>query len=176
MSKQIILITGGARSGKSSYAEARAAALGTRRLYVATAEAKDEEMARRISAHKARRGNAWQSVEEPLKLTEALVSRNGQIDCALVDCLTLWLSNLLLAGAANSVEKKVGELVEILPRLNFHLTLVTNEVGSGIVPENPLAREFRDLAGWANQQFAAVAHEVVLTIAGVPLVIKKDLA
>jgi adenosylcobinamide kinase/adenosylcobinamide-phosphate guanylyltransferase len=145
--------------------------LGPRRLYVATAQAKDAEMARRISAHKARRGNEWQTVEEPLKLTETLLSRNDQIDCALVDCLTLWLSNLLLAG---DVEKKIGELAEILPRLNFHLILVTNEVGSGIVPDNPLAREFRDLAGWANQRFAAVAHEVVLTVAGVPLVVKKD--
>jgi adenosylcobinamide kinase / adenosylcobinamide-phosphate guanylyltransferase len=174
MSKQIILITGGARSGKSRYAEARAATLGTRRLYVATAEAKDEEMARRIAAHKSQRSNAWHTVEEPLKLTEALLSRNDQVDCALVDCLTLWLSNLLLAGAVSAVEQKVGEFVEILPHLNFHVILVTNEVGWGIVPENPLAREFRDLAGWANQQFAAAAHEVVLTVAGVPLIVKKD--
>jgi adenosylcobinamide kinase/adenosylcobinamide-phosphate guanylyltransferase len=174
MSRRIILITGGARSGKSRYAEARAAALGNRRLYLATAEAKDEEMARRISAHKTRRGNAWQTVEEPLELTEALLSQNDQVDCAVVDCLTLWFSNLLLAGAAIDVEKKVGELAQTLPRLNFHLVLVTNEVGSAIVPDNPLAREFRDLAGWANQQFAAAAHEVVLTVAGVPLVIKKE--
>jgi adenosylcobinamide kinase/adenosylcobinamide-phosphate guanylyltransferase len=176
MTKQIILVTGGARSGKSRYAEARAAALGRRRLYVATAEAKDEEMERRISAHRARRGNAWHTVEEPLKVTEALLSRNGQVDCALVDCLTLWLSNLLLAGGVSDVEKKVKELVELLPRLNFHMILVTNEVGSGIVPENPVAREFRDLAGSANQQFAAVADEVVLTVAGVPLIVKKDSA
>jgi adenosylcobinamide kinase/adenosylcobinamide-phosphate guanylyltransferase len=176
MSKEIILITGGARSGKSRYAEARAATLGGRRLYIATAESKDEEMTRRINAHKARRASSWQTVEEPLKLTEALLARNHQVDCALVDCLTLWLSNLLLAGAASDVEKKVGELVETLPRLNFNLILVTNEVGSGIVPENPLAREFRDLAGWANQQLAAAAHEVVLTVAGVPLIVKKDTA
>jgi adenosylcobinamide kinase/adenosylcobinamide-phosphate guanylyltransferase len=175
MATQIILITGGARSGKSIYAEQRAAALGSRRLYVATAEPKDEEMTRRISAHKSRRGNEWATIEESLELAEALLARRGQMDCALVDCLTLWLSNLLLRRDGKYAEDKVKDLIEILPRLNFHLVLVTNEVGWGIVPDNMLARQFRDLAGWANQQIAAAAHEVVLTVAGVPLIVKKEI-
>jgi len=176
MDRQIILITGGARSGKSTYAEKRAAALGSRRLYVATAEAKDEEMAQRISEHKNRRGGDWATIEEPLELAEALFARRGQIDCALVDCLTLWLGNLLLQHDGKYAEEKVNELVEILTGLDFHLVLVTNEVGWGIVPDNLLARQFRDLAGWANQQIAAAAHEVVLMVAGVPLGVKKERA
>ena len=175
MATQIILITGGARSGKSIYAEQRAAALGSRRLYVATAEPKDEEMTRRISEHKSRRGNEWATIEESLELAEALLARRGHMDCALVDCLTLWLSNLLLRRDGKYAEDKVKELIEILPRLNFHLVLVTNEVGWGIVPDNMLARQFRDLAGWANQQIAAAANEVVLTVAGVPMIVKKEI-
>jgi adenosylcobinamide kinase/adenosylcobinamide-phosphate guanylyltransferase len=175
MAKQIVLITGGARSGKSIYAEQRAAALGSRRLYVATAEPKDEEMTRRISEHKSRRGNEWATIEESLELAEALLARRGQMDCALVDCLTLWLSNLLLQRDGKYAEEKVKELVEILPRLNFHVVLVTNEVGWGIVPDNMLARQFRDLAGWANQRMAEAAHEVVLTIAGIPVIVKKEI-
>jgi len=175
MATQIILITGGARSGKSIYAEQRAAALGPRRLYVATAEPKDEEMTRRISEHKSRRGNEWTTIEESLELAEALLARRGQMDCALVDCLTLWLSNLLLQRDGKYAEEKVKELVEILPRLNFHVVLVTNEVGWGIVPDNMLARQFRDLAGWANQQIAAAANEVVITVAGVPMIVKKEI-
>jgi adenosylcobinamide kinase/adenosylcobinamide-phosphate guanylyltransferase len=176
MAKQIILVTGGARSGKSIYAEKRAVALGSRRLYIATAEAKDQEMAQRISEHKQRRGGEWSVVEEPVRLTEALHESRGQIDCALVDCLTLWLSNLLLQHGGKHAEEKVEALVRILPLLDFHLVFVTNEVGWGVVPDNFLARQFRDLAGWANQRIAAVAHEVVLMAAGAPLVVKKEMA
>ena len=175
MATQIILITGGARSGKSIYAEQRAAALGSRRLYVATAEPKDEEMTRRISEHKSRRGNEWATIEESLELAEALLARRGQMDCALVDCLTLWLSNLLLRRDGKYAVRKVEELIETLPQLDFHLVLVTNEVGWGIVPDNMLARQFRDLAGWANQQIAAAANEVVLTVTGVPMIVKKEI-
>lgn len=173
MATQIILITGGARSGKSKYAEMRAAQLGRRRLYIATAEAKDEEMTQRIAAHRKRRGEEWITIEEPAELAEALRAQRGQTDCALVDCLTLWLSNLLLHRDGKHAETKVQGLVEILPRLDFHVLLVSNEVGLGIVPDNPLARQFRDLVGWANQQIAAVATEVVLTVAGIPISVKK---
>jgi adenosylcobinamide kinase/adenosylcobinamide-phosphate guanylyltransferase len=173
VSKQVILITGGARSGKSKYAELRAAALGSRRLYVATAEAKDEEMARRIAEHKQRRGNDWRAVEEPLALSSALLGQRGRTDCALVDCVTLWLSNLLLCHDAEFAARSVDELVETLARLDFHVVLVTNEVGWSIVPDNALARQFRDLAGWANQQIAAAANEVILTVAGVPMIVKE---
>ena len=175
MATQIILITGGARSGKSIYAEQRAAALGSRRLYVATAEPKDEEMTRRISEHKSRRGKEWATIEEPVELAEALLAQRGRTDCTLVDCLTLWLSNLLLRRDGKYAVRKVEELIETLPQLDFHLVLVTNEVGWGIVPDNMLARQFRDLAGWANQQFAAAANEVVLTVAGVPMIVKKEI-
>lgn len=174
MAKEIILITGGARSGKSKYAEQRAAALGLRRLYVATAEARDDEMARRIAAHQKRRGSAWTTVEEPVQLAETLLAWRGRMDCVLVDCLTLWLSNLLFRDDENQVEEKVEALVRSLPQLDFPVVFVTNEVGAGIVPDNPLARQFRDLAGWTNQRIAAAANEVVLMVAGIPMVIKKE--
>jgi adenosylcobinamide kinase/adenosylcobinamide-phosphate guanylyltransferase len=176
MAKQIILITGGARSGKSKYAEQRIVELGGRRLYVATAEAKDEEMAQRIIEHRKRRGNQWAVVEEPVELIEALLARRGQTDCALVDCLTLWLSNLLIRHDGKYVEEKLEQLLDALPRLDFHVVFVTNEVGWGIVPDNSLARQFRDLAGWANQRIAAAASEVILTVAGVPMIVKKGTA
>jgi len=172
MAKQIILITGGARSGKSKYAEQRAGELGERRLYVATAEAKDQEMAQRIAEHKKGRGKDWATIEEPVKLSSALLAERGRTDCALVDCLTIWLSNLLLHRDAKFAEEKVEQLVETLPRLDFHVVLVTNEVGWAIVPDNALARQFRDLAGWANQRIAAAANEVVLTVAGFPMIVK----
>jgi len=174
MANQIILVTGGARSGKSSYAERRASELGRRRLYLATAEAKDEEMALRIAEHQKRRGNEWVTIEEPLELTDVLLARRNQIDCAVVDCLTLWLSNLLIRSDENYVAEKVETLVEILPRLDFHVVLVTNEVGWGIVPDNPLARQFRDLAGRVNQRMAAIATEVILTVAGIPMIVKQS--
>lgn len=171
--KEIILITGGARSGKSRYAEARAAAFGSRRIYLATAEAGDDEMAQRIAAHQKRRGDAWTTIEEPVRLVESLLDWRGRTDCALVDCVTLWLSNLLLRGEPN-IEEKIEALAQTLPRLDLSVVLVTNEVGAGIVPDNPLARRFRDLAGWTNQRLAAVAHEVVLMVAGIPMIVKRD--
>ena len=172
MAKQIILVTGGARSGKSKYAEQRAQELGGRRLYIATAEAKDDEMAQRITEHKKRRGNDWTTVEEPVELSSVLLAQRGRTDCALVDCLTIWLSNLLLHRDAEYAGEQVEQLVENLPRLDFHVVFVTNEIGWGIVPDNALARQFRDLAGRANQRIAESAHEVVLTVAGVPMVVK----
>ena len=109
-----------------------------------------------------------------MELSAALLAQRGRTDCALVDCLTIWLSNLLLQRDAEFAEEKVEELVETLPRLDFHVVLVTNEVGWGIVPDNALARQFRDLAGWANQRIAAAADEVVLTVAGIPMIVKKS--
>lgn len=176
MAKQIILISGGARSGKSRYAEQRAGELGRRQLYIATAEIKDEEMAQRIAEHQKRRDNRWATVEEPVELAEALLAQQGKIDCALVDCLTLWISNLLIRQDGKYVEEKVDQLLKTLPQLDFHVVLVTNEVGWGIVPDNPLARQFRDLTGWTNQRIAAAANEVVLTVAGIPMIVKKEMA
>ena len=173
MANPIILVTGGARSGKSKYGEQRVMATGPRRLYVATAEAGDEEMVRRIARHKKQRGGQWTTIEEPVELTEVLLAWRGRVDGALVDCLTLWLSNLLLRRDGKQVEEKVEQLAATLPRLDFSVLLVANEVSWGIVPDNPLARQFRDLAGWANQLIAAVATEVILMVAGIPLTIKK---
>jgi adenosylcobinamide kinase / adenosylcobinamide-phosphate guanylyltransferase len=172
MSTNIILITGGARSGKSSYAEVRARELGERRLYIATAEANDEEMRRRIQEHKSQRRDDWVIVEEPLRLAETLLAHRAQTDCGLVDCLTLWLSNLLLRYDVEYAREKVQQLVQTTRQLNFHLILVTNEVGWGIVPDNSLARQFRDLSGWANQKVAAAANQVILVVAGVPMIVK----
>jgi adenosylcobinamide kinase / adenosylcobinamide-phosphate guanylyltransferase len=173
MATNIVLITGGARSGKSRYAEQRARELGPRRLYIATAEAKDQEMCQRIDEHKRGRGNDWVTIEEPLALTETLLGRRHQTDCAVVDCLTLWLSNLLLAYEAKYAREKVEQFIEAARQLDFHLILVSNEVGWGVVPDNSLARQFRDLSGWANQRIATVANEVVLMITGVPMIVKK---
>jgi adenosylcobinamide kinase / adenosylcobinamide-phosphate guanylyltransferase len=173
MANQIILVTGGARSGKSTHAEQRAGELGSRRLYLATAEARDEEMTQRIVEHQKRRGSEWVTIEEPIELADVLLAQRNQIDCAVVDCLTLWLTNLVLHRDAEFAVEKVEALVETLPRLDFYVVLVTNEVGWGIVPDNPLARQFRDLSGWANQRIAEIATEVILTVAGIPTIVKK---
>ena len=173
MTNDIILITGGARSGKSQYAEQRAREIGGRSVYVATAEPNDEEMARRIAEHRKRRGNQWRTIEEPLELTQVLLAKRGRTDCALVDCLTLWISNLLLRHDDKYASEKVDELIEKLPDLDFHLVLVSNEVGWGVVPDNPLARKFRDLAGWTNQRIAQAANEVILMVAGLPMTAKS---
>jgi adenosylcobinamide kinase / adenosylcobinamide-phosphate guanylyltransferase len=173
MKREIILVTGGSRSGKSRYAEQRALEIGARPLYVATAEAKDEEMAQRIAEHQKRRSSQWRTIEAPLALTEALLAQRGKTDCALVDCLTLWVSNLLIRHGDAYAAEKVEELIEHLPQLNCHLIFVTNEVGWAIVPDNPLARRFRDLAGWTNQRMAQAAHEVILMVAGLPIIAKK---
>jgi adenosylcobinamide kinase/adenosylcobinamide-phosphate guanylyltransferase len=175
-SDRIVLITGGARSGKSRYAEERARESGTRRLFLATAEAKDEEMARRIAEHRERRGKEWITVEEPIELKSQLLRYRGQVDCALVDCLTLWLSNLLLRQDEEAAVKRIDELVDALKLLDFHIFFVTNEVGSAVVPDNALARKFRDLVGLANQRLAEAADEVILMVAGLPMIVKKEVA
>jgi adenosylcobinamide kinase / adenosylcobinamide-phosphate guanylyltransferase len=176
MEKKIVLITGGARSGKSRYAEELASAVGTRLLYVATAEAKDEEMTQRIAEHRGRRGSNWTTIEEPIEVTRELLGQLGAVDCAVVDCLTFWISNLLLQQGEEGVKEEVDGLVEQLPRLDFHIVLVTNEVGSAVVPDNPLARKFRDLVGWTNQRVAETADEVLLMVAGLPMIVKKGRA
>lgn len=164
----IELIIGGARSGKSAHAERQALDSGLQVTYLATAQALDEEMAQRIAHHRARRPAGWRSVEEPVALADALARAAAPETCLLVDCLTLWLSNVLLAGRDGEIEK----LLETLPALPGRLLLVSNEVGSGIVPENALARRFRDEAGRLHQMVAAGADSVVFMVAGMPLVAK----
>ncbi len=165
----VILITGGARSGKSRHAEARARAFPGRPVYLATAEALDEEMAERIAKHRARRGSEWIEREEPLDLARALVETEGG-GARLVDCLTLWLSNLLHAG--RDWRQAIAELAETLTQRQSPVVLVTNEVGLGIVPDNALARAYRDAAGLMNQTIAGVADDVEFIVAGLPMKLK----
>ncbi|HEY1269560.1 MAG TPA: bifunctional adenosylcobinamide kinase/adenosylcobinamide-phosphate guanylyltransferase [Candidatus Binatia bacterium] len=172
MKSRIILITGGARSGKSRYAEQRARETGARLLYVATAEAGDDEMARRIAAHRARRGAEWTTIESPIEIARALREGRG-FDAAVIDCVTLWLSNLMARGGEGRTEHAVEEFIAAARGFDAPLFIVTNELGSGIVPDNAVARSFRDLAGWTNQRLAASADEVVLMVAGLPLLVKK---
>lgn len=166
---RILLVTGGARSGKSRLAEARTLALGAPATYIATAEAHDAEMAARIAAHRARRGPEWRDIAAPLALAEALDHSDGR-QPRLVDCLTLWLSNLMLGG--HDISAASEALLASLARQKAPVVLVTNEVGLGIVPENALARAFRDAAGTLNQAVAAAADEVVLVACGLPLTLK----
>ncbi len=165
-----LLVLGGARSGKSRYAEARAEAAGARLCYIATAEANDEEMADRIAHHRARRGSSWATVEAPLELPGAIAEAAGDDTALLVDCLTLWLSNLILAERDPDAE--ADRLIASVRHAGGTIILVSNEVGLGIVPDNALARRFRDAAGLANQRVAGIADEVVLVTAGLPLTLK----
>lgn len=166
-----ILITGGARSGKSTLAERMTLALGRPAIYIATAEARDAEMADRIARHRARRGAEWQTLAEPLALVHALAQSDGG-GPRLVDCITLWLSNLMLAG--RDWEAEVAALSTQIPRLGAPVIFVTNEVGAGIVPENALARRYRDAAGLTNQRLAAACDELWLCVAGHPLRLKPQ--
>ncbi|UPJ40297.1 bifunctional adenosylcobinamide kinase/adenosylcobinamide-phosphate guanylyltransferase [Bradyrhizobium sp. 40] len=165
----VILITGGARSGKSKRAETRTRAFPGQPVYVATAEALDAEMETRIAMHRARRGTDWIEREVPLDLVESLLATDGG-GARLVDCLTLWLSNLM--HAERDWEREVSELAAALLRLKSPVVLVTNEVGLGIVPDNALARSFRDAAGIMNQTIADVADEVEFVVAGLPMKLK----
>ena len=168
MGAQLTLVIGGARSGKSRYAETLIAALPPPWIYVATAQALDAEMTARIEAHRARRGSDWTTVEAPRELAAALAV-HGQAPI-LVDCLTLWLSNLMMADAP--IDAEVDRLAQALAEATAPVVLVANEVGSGIVPDNALARRFRDLQGALNQRIAAQADQVVLVVAGLPLIVK----
>ena len=170
---RIILITGGARSGKSRLADRLTASYGAPLGYLATGEPRDLEMDQRIVRHQERRGPEWTTLEEPLRLTETLAAHDNLFSAVLVDCITLWLTNLLLGyDDPSRVLATVREFADAAPRLNTPLILVTNEVGMGIVPENRLARTFRDLAGEANELLAATADEVHLVVSGIPMKLK----
>lgn len=168
----IELVIGGARSGKSRHAEQLALAGGGPVVYVATGQALDAEMAERIAHHRQRRPAHWRTVEEPQDLAGALRREDAPGVCVLVDCLTLWLTNVLFAERMEAVE----DLVAALPTLRAHVVLVSNEVGWSIVPENALARRFRDEQGRLNQRVAAVADRVTLVAAGLPLCLKPGAA
>jgi adenosylcobinamide kinase / adenosylcobinamide-phosphate guanylyltransferase len=171
---RLALVLGGARSGKSRYALDLAGTFPPPRLYMATAEAGDEEMAARIAQHRRDRGAGWDTVEAPLDLAAALDRAQGRYEVILVDCLTLWLSNWLIrAGGRAEFERVCTEFAAVLETTTTPTILVTNEVGWGIVPDNPLAREFRDRAGWLHQLISAAADLVVLLVAGLPLTLKS---
>jgi adenosylcobinamide kinase / adenosylcobinamide-phosphate guanylyltransferase len=165
----LTLVLGGARSGKSRYAERLVTALPPPWIYIATAEAGDAEMAGRIAMHQAQRGKGWRTVEAPHDLAAAL-TQAGDDAPVLVDCLTLWLSNRMLEEA--DVEAETAQLESALDGRRAPAVLVSNEVGFGIVPDNALARRFRDLQGRLNQRMAARADRVVLMVAGLPLIVK----
>lgn len=166
----VILVLGGARSGKSAYAESLVEGIEGDPIYIATATPSDEEMAARIAAHKARRGDHWSTVEEPRDLTGVIAAHAVTGRAVLVDCLTLWLANVMADGA--DPESETGRLVETLRGAAAPVVLVSNEVGFGIVPDNALARAFRDHAGRLNQAVAAAADRVVFIAAGLPLTLK----
>jgi adenosylcobinamide kinase / adenosylcobinamide-phosphate guanylyltransferase len=170
----ITLITGGARSGKSAYALKLAAERpGGRRAYVATGEASDEEMAARIARHKAERPADFATIEEPVKLTSALRDLSGSAEVVIIDSLTLWVSNLMgIYSAEEAFRQECLRLAQVLGQAPFDSIIVTDEVGSGIVPDNVVARLFRDRLGFTNQYIAQAAGEVFLMVSGYPLKVK----
>jgi adenosylcobinamide kinase/adenosylcobinamide-phosphate guanylyltransferase len=166
---RLTLVLGGARSGKSAYAEGLIRQCAPPWTYLATALAFDDEMRARIDQHRGRRDERWRTAEAPLQLVEA-ISAPELPRPLLIDCLTLWLSNTLLAGA--DLTAASDRLIDALAAANGPMVAVSNEVGLGIVPDTPLGREFRDAQGWLNQRVAAVADRVVLLAAGLPLTLK----
>ena len=176
MSPRTALVLGGVRAGKSAFAVARARVIGGRVAFVATAEAGDDEMAARIARHQAERPPAWRTVEVPVALPSALIALEGEADVVIVDCLNLWVSNLLqkrpeLSDGDLQAEAAALEGAATHPR--FSLILVSNEVGWGIHPETELGRRFRDALGLVNQAAARAVDEVVLMVAGCPLTVKS---
>lgn len=169
------LVLGGARSGKSAFAQCRAVESGLQVIYFATAEAGDAEMAERIARHRAERPPEWGLVEEPLALAGALRRQAAPHHCLLVDCLTLWLCNLLAVGEQR-LRTETADLLATLADLPGQVLLVSNEVGQGIVPDNPLARQFRDEAGRLHQAVANRCDRVVFVVAGLPLTLKDRVA
>lgn len=169
---RLILVGGGSRSGKSRYAVELARAAGSRLAFIATAQARDEEMRRRIDAHRAERGARFTTFEEPFAVARLLREQQDSFDAVIVDCLTLWVSNLLLAGEAENIAERAEELAAAASASPARVIVVSNEVGCGIVPENELARRFRDEAGRVNQIAARHAAEVYWMVFGVPVKVK----
>ena len=167
---QSLLILGGARSGKSRFAQRQAEALPGQLVYIATAQAFDAEMADRIARHRAVRGPRWRTVDAPLALAAAIMAESRPDNVVLVDCLTLWASNLLLGE--QDVAAALSDLTTAIAQAPGRVILVTNEVGLGIVPDNALARRFRDIAGDINQAMAACVDSAIFIAAGLPIVLK----
>ncbi len=168
----VTLVVGGAASGKSAYAESLVGESGLRQIYIATAEETDDEMAARIADHRARRSAAWTTIEAPLELAAALQANARTGNAVLIDCLTVWLGNLVMCKRDAGAE--TAALVTALGAVRGPAVVISNEIGYGIVPDNPLSRRFRDLHGTLNQAVAGVADRVVLVAAGLPLALKGD--
>lgn len=179
MSTELTLILGGARSGKSDYAEKLAAQMGQRVLYIATAEAGDAEMAARIEAHRLARLPEWQTLEVPRNVGPALAAVNTCPEALLLDCLTLLVSNIVMAmeGASeaaidSAVQAEIEAIIEAQAQLKTPLIVVSNEVGLGLVPSYPVGRLYRDVLGRANQRLATLADRVIFMVAGLPMMVK----
>ena len=169
---KISFVVGGARSGKSTYA-AQLAAKHTKVAFIATAQALDEEMKERIRLHRSARPKTWKTFEEAKDLTALLKKIPGRFSCYLIDCLTLLISNLILSGEMeDEIIKRINEILIILRKRDAHVIMVSNEVGLGIVPDNALGRNFRDIAGKINQIVAKEANEVFFMVSGIPLKLK----
>jgi len=169
----MIFVTGGCRSGKSRYALDYANQHFSKKLYLATCEALDEEMAQRIEHHKKMRGPEWQTVEEPLEISDQIKLHGDEVEVIVLDCITLWLSNLLMRRKDNlEIMSEVSRLIDTVKQIPASLIIVSNEVGMGIVPADPLSRRFRDLSGMANQKIVGVAETVIFMVSGLPLFLK----
>ena len=172
--KEIILVTGGCRSGKSRYAMELAKQIpGDKKIFIATCVPEDKEMEMRVARHKEERDKSWSTIEVPLRLPEAIIEYSTKSDLILVDCLTLWISNLVLDNNDMDVSEATLRLTRSLKDAKCPVIMVSNEVGAGIVPENRLARLFRDTAGIVNQNVAACSDRVIWMVAGIPVSIKE---
>jgi len=172
---EIILVTGGCRSGKSSYAEDLAHEISdTQKLYIATCVPHDTEMEKRIKQHKKSRDITWKTSEVPSDVAGEIDRMNTRYQVILIDCLTLWMSNLMMEKNEEEILSCTLDLIRSLKKSSCPVILVTNEVGAGIVPENKLARQFRDIAGRVNQEVAKAADRVVWVVSGIPVTIKQD--
>jgi adenosylcobinamide kinase/adenosylcobinamide-phosphate guanylyltransferase len=172
--KEIVFVIGGCRSGKSNHALQTVEKMpGNRKIYIATCVPQDDEMKQRVAKHQKERSQSWVTIEEPLHLPEAILENSPKADVMLVDCLTLWVSNLLMeTNDEEKLAETVSQLTDTLKKATCPIVLVSNEIGTGIVPENKLARQYRDIIGLANQAVAKTAGKVIWMVAGIPVTVK----
>ncbi len=173
MVRELIFITGGCRSGKSIFALEYANRYFNKKLYLATLEVLDEEMRQRVEEHRRMRGKEWITVEEPINVIEKIEQYQDQMEVILLDCITLWLSNLMLKWNDDiKIMNEIDRFTDVAKQVQSSLILVSNEVGMGIVPADPLGRRFRDLSGMVNQRIASVAERVIFMVSGIPIFLK----